>query len=204
MTSSNYKELKKLLDNIKNLPDDKLSYIKKEFEFILNKTDAVFQNKNHKTSKLKDIDIDINIKKLIKLIWKCDIDTNNSCENNVPKNYIWICFDSFSDFYNFMSIVTANIDPDLMDRILYSHESDLDSWIYNLNMNDSRLYFSAFDNDLSNDSNNNENDESDYINYHNKHPYILEPCFSVRFPKKDYNFVCNQFENYISSKKNEN
>jgi len=196
MNNSEIKELDILFNEIKNYPPSKLLFFKKELNHLINKINASYENKNHATSKINDIDIDKNIKKLIKLIWKCDIDTNNSCEDNVPKNYIWISFDSYNDFYKFISIITINLDPDTFDRILYSQESDLDSWIYDINMNDSRL-FKDFDD--SNDS-----EHENYMEYHNNHPYIIEPSFSVRFPKKDYNFVCNQLNNYLKAKKDEN
>ena len=84
--------------------------------------------RNHKTQKVKckcddhfhDVNIDVNIAPLIKEIWEANINTHNSCENDIRfNNYALIEFSSGSSFEKFVSIVCdvdskiKNDEPDI-------------------------------------------------------------------------------------------
>lgn len=58
------------------------------------------------------IEIDAKISDLMECIWMCDINTFNSCENNVPKNYIWIEFSHYCDLQKFQNILFGGLDND--------------------------------------------------------------------------------------------
>jgi len=70
----------------------------------------------HKTKRVvwghQEADIDCGIAKLVLELWKADIDTCNSCENNVPKGWVWIEFATTCDAAHFMSIVARVYDED--------------------------------------------------------------------------------------------
>lgn len=91
----------------------------------------------HQTKKLNDIDIDCKIYKLIKLIWESDIETVNSCENNVPDGFIWIEFSTYIDFYRFMDIVTNDCNVEDLKRMMndrnYNYEN---AWIFDMVFHD--------------------------------------------------------------------
>ena len=62
-------------------------------------------------------EIDENIADLILLCWKHGIKTIMSCENNVPKNWVWINFEFTEDLEKFVSIVSLNKENQIYFRI---------------------------------------------------------------------------------------
>ena len=75
---------------------------------------SIAKKSPHKTVELEYddeiIDIDKNISDLMECLWVCDIQTVNSCENNIPKNYIWIEFLDFFDLERFQDILFTGMD----------------------------------------------------------------------------------------------
>ena len=138
------------------------------------------KTKPHDTIKLQHFsgftcNIDKNIAELIKYIWLCNIDTNNSCEDNVPKNYIWIQFASASDLQKFLNIVFKNIK---LPNDIYNRATEAfpyrqkNAWIYNINI-----------------------DEDEEVD-------ICDDLFihvSLRFPKEDYKWICSRFKKYLKN-----
>lgn len=111
----------------------------------------------------KMIDIDENIADLIQEIWKADIKTENSCESNVPADYIWIQFSDNDSLIKFIDIVSTNIEKgDLFYRMLCS--IGIDAW-------DIKRNFYRSNN-------------------------VLEENYSIRFPKKDYDYVLGKMKEY--------
>ncbi|BCS83120.1 hypothetical protein QLL95_gp1003 [Cotonvirus japonicus] len=145
----------------------------------------------------KKIPIDTGIARLIKYMWMCDINTTNSCENNIPENYIWIEFLSAVHLENFLKIVFKDIDcKSKIYRRANSRYSYLPTiygqkesasvganvWIYNM---------LTYDNCLLSSEQNIENQETKINEI-----YVLT---SLRFPKSDYQWICKRFENYIKN-----
>ena len=140
-------------------------------------------NKSHKMVPVKhpdgeECEIDEQISELISHLWRNNIKTYNSCQDNIPKNYIWIEFFDYQSFQDFMEIVIGIIDPLQHERILYSEKHVKNSWIYNVNFNDSSILSIEEDN-ISDD---------DTI-------FLLPTSFSVRFPKLDYPMILHIFKN---------
>ena len=69
------------------------------------------------------IEIDTYIAPLIRQIWAVGIDTLNSCEENVPRGYIWIEFATSEDLREFLAIVF--IDP---ESPAYNHAFGLEEY----------------------------------------------------------------------------
>ncbi len=136
------------LDNIKNrlltnpsiLNNKYLIYpIIEEYEYILNNSE---ENHfiAHETIKLKYnnqyIDIDKKIAPLITEIWKAGFKTNNSCQNNVPRGYIWISFNDSIDMKKFINIIFQgkNNKEDIIVRGLDSPCYTPNSWKYKIDI----------------------------------------------------------------------
>ncbi|MCJ7571732.1 MAG: hypothetical protein MUO82_07630 [Candidatus Thermoplasmatota archaeon] len=107
--------------------------------------------KEHKTVSLfnpfikKDEEIDENIAELIECLWKLDIETSNSCENNVPLGYIWIEFLCGYDAEKFLDIVGRFIYKDKADvykvddlyqRMNRPSDESPNQWLYNCDLMD--------------------------------------------------------------------
>lgn len=171
-------EIKTKIMNSDNLMSiSAINTVFKEFDFVILENIAAFASiRNHKTIKIKHnnqiINIDENISELIGLIWKCDIETEMSCENNIPFDYIWICFSTFSDYKKFMRIVINKEDKalsntDILGRVMSGSRSRgyiPNAWIYDILNDNNRFRVSA------------------------------------RFPKIDYPFVVDRFKKFIENK----
>ncbi|ARF11182.1 hypothetical protein Klosneuvirus_1_39 [Klosneuvirus KNV1] len=166
-------------------------------KFEIMKYQASIKNKNHKTVKVKYdeayivkekeiiptthvkqyIDIDKNIAPLIKELWKAHIDTMNSCENNIPIDYIWIEFSSETDYNQFIEIILLdeNYGDDRTQRILGISNNIYKSWYKDIHHD---VFFDDKDGVINN-----------VIN-----------SVSLRFPKDDYEFVLNKIKNHNKKK----
>lgn len=87
-------------------------YLKEEFKevsHLLDICEASWMDIQHPTVSMDyngdSIDIDEDIAELIGLIWKSGIATYMSCQDNVPKGYIWIMFATAEDMRKFYSVV---------------------------------------------------------------------------------------------------
>ena len=111
------------------------------------------------------IEVDEKIGKLLISLWENKISTDNSCESNVPDDYIWISFSSCDDFEKFINMIIKWINennPTDIDRILDHEFKSFDCWDYKINMYDEDNY--------------------------------LDITCSVRFPWYDLEWVENVFE----------
>jgi hypothetical protein len=176
---------KQLLSKISDIFDDINSDITNQ-KIIINETSdhilhmikkevSSFIRSNHETIKvysphvLQYIDIDKSIAPLIKAIWDNGIQTTNSCEDNNPKNYIWIAFESSAEFNKFMTIILKDIeDKDINDKydMIGSRTGQYgikDGWYYDIS-------FDTYDEEVFSD-------------------------ISVRFPQKDYEYVLKKLQN---------
>jgi hypothetical protein len=135
----------------------------------------------------EEIEVDKKLTKLLTGIWSHGIGTTNSCEGNVPRGYVWICFSSMTDFEMFANKIGEYLinnkkeDYDFIDRVLGTNLSKDDVWDYKINLN----IFNPNDYDSNDDS----NDESDNQTEND----VFDSGVSVRFPFKDLKWVENIF-----------
>lgn len=166
--------IKKLLEDVE---DPILTKI------IVNTYDAVrFRTRNevieehHETIFLhvKDMeaDIDIKIAPLISEIWKTGIITYNSCENNIPANYVWI---EFADYEHAKKFI---------DYISYDLSRTAPMYYRMMGEDEPRWIFGMLPHEL--------NDDPDY-----KHDnaYIVY-TISIRFPQCDLEEVYERFKSW--------
>ena len=129
------------------------------------------------------IDIDRGIVELMCHIWRAGIRTSNSCENNVPTDYVWIQFRDTKDLKKFINITFRDIErtSGIYDRSL-SEDYDpknCDRWVYNYDLRDVVQ------------------DIEDFDIVKNDHDALNLYCFaSVRFPKYDYSYILEQFKKH--------
>ncbi|XWV25107.1 hypothetical protein QJ856_gp0669 [Tupanvirus deep ocean] len=162
---------KKIIKNIKHEVNKDISS-KKE------------NNQGHKTVQVKHpkynyiCDIDKGISELINYLWTAGIDTNNSCENNVPDGYMWICFRKQEDLEKFLNILFKGADHDnkIYLRACFSKKYNENAWIY------------------------------DYYIFQDFAPgegkvRSVYSSISLRFPKSDYEWMVHQIKTYLISQK---
>lgn len=118
------------------------------------------------------MDIDTNIAPLLEYLWLNKISTIHSCENNVPNNYIWICFKTANDLELFLEIVFEGLHSgdNFYDRG-FPGWGKQDGWYYTDNAR---------------------------RNKQNK----VSISISVRFPQKDYDTVLEKLKSYYEHKNN--
>lgn len=130
--------------------------------------------------------VDEKIADLILNLWKMDIITILSCQNNVPKNYVWIEFFSAEDAERFLNIV-AEYDED-MDSIyqnIVGRWSDLKhEWIYDVHPVDFGV---TYDYDK-----NNKFVEKTFDGNH-----AFQFNIAIRFPNKHLQFVKDKVEKAV-------
>lgn len=136
------------------------------------------------------LDIDKNIAELIECLWKLDIKTTNSCENNVPVDYVWIKFFSGVDAETFLEIIGKHIykdkadkyeDDDLYQRIKRSTNERPNQWLYSCELVD---YSESIIND-------------DVVMDNEFGGFFIS--ISVRFPQKDYPVVLNALKQELNT-----
>lgn len=125
----------------------------------------------------RQAEVDEAITGLIETLWKLDIDTMMSCQNN--NGQIWICFAYSLDAQKFLEVCVTpkpreGDDPTLVDRILGDND-DGDGWKYD-----------TFPLDWS-------EDDDIYI------PLAI----SIRFPRKDYDEVLGRCLAYWATSEEE-
>jgi len=122
-------------------------------------------------------EIDEDIAELVLNCWRLGIMTNNSCQNNIPDNWVWLCFNGAINAQYFMSIVapTYSEDPNSIYYRIGHHDED-NSWQYDSHLDDHNV------------EGHEENDE-----------WVEKPMspvsnfsfdISVRFPRTDLEAVC--------------
>jgi hypothetical protein len=114
------------------------------------------------------VKIDTKIAPLISELWKAGINTSNSCEDNVPANFVWVEFPGVG-MHNFMTILSVygGQKSDIYNHIV-GNGSDMTDWIYSTNVHD------------MNEDNDSDSDTDDFD---------AKIYMSVRFPIKDLNEV---------------
>jgi len=89
----------------------------------------------HETVKLKHfskdelVEIDVKIAPLIKELWRLKINTENSCENNVPIGFVWIQFSTSDDMKRFFDIAIKNNKLYNKIRINFCCDNFSENWV---------------------------------------------------------------------------
>ena len=106
-------------------------------KLILGKKPHKKQGAHHQTVPIlyprrgEEVEIDCGIAELMNEIWKQGIWTNNSCENNKPDGYVWICFDMDKHLRKLLGIVFDDVDSRAaVYRRAFSPDAK-HKWIYN-------------------------------------------------------------------------
>jgi hypothetical protein len=135
-------------------------------------------------------DVDEGIADLIVELWKADIDTFMSCQDNRPKGYVWIQFASAYDGDAFLNIVAQN--PELEGQTLYNRIHNRwdvikKTWRYSI---------AVFDYGLI-------EDEGEDNTLEESHTGDVELRFtvSIRFPLSDYETVLSRMVEHNKSRK---
>ena len=96
-----------------------------------------FQTIPHETKSVADpqsltgafIQIDKSIAPLISALWHLGIGTLNSCEDNVPKNYVWIEFDDSSSVNAFLNIIQKSATEHLI-KCMAGECDEYSQWLF--------------------------------------------------------------------------
>jgi hypothetical protein len=129
----------------------------------------------------QEADIDLAIASLILNLWKLDIHTMNSCEDNVPKGFVWIEFVSVYDAERFLDIVAkySKGKGSVYGRITgWYCDAELEAWIYN-----THVFDYGVDEEFSND---------DVISTTFSGQHQFQFSMSIGFPRRDLRFVKKQ------------
>jgi hypothetical protein len=109
---------------------------------------------NHKTRLIKhgdmEAEVDLKIADLILNLWKLELMTTNSCEDNNPKDWIFIEFASTSDAEQFLNICANEFSKDynsLYYKIRHQYHLAKDPWKYQVIIRDENICVSADEND---------------------------------------------------------
>jgi hypothetical protein len=125
--------------------------------------------------------IDVEIADLISNLWKLDLMTFNSCQDNVPKGFVWIEFGSVYDAEQFLNYVSeySEESESVYCRITrkWGDTTDLD-WQYATHIHDFGV-----DEELT-------DDDAFLETFTGKHE--IHFSMSVRFPHSDLLFVEGQ------------
>ena len=166
-----------MINSAKTLPNE----LKGEIVHLLERK---YKTNKHKQVKiycpyyLTKIEVDEKLVELLKLVWKNNIMTGNSCQDN-PLGYIWLNFIGYKDFDKFMSIVADKLNIDAFNRMLTTNPIGKTDWIYNIH----------FRNNTDIDSEEEGDEEPEYT-----YEYT---SFSVRFPHSDLQYVIDKLRDNL-------
>lgn len=126
----------------------------------------------------QEAEIDIEIADLILNLWKLELDTFNSCQDDVPRGFVWIQFASAYDAEMFLNYVSEySEEPNsVYGRITraWGDPTDLD-WLYTPHIEDYGVDEKVMDDDTI---------LSTFTGQHE-----IQFSISVRFPHSDLAFV---------------
>jgi hypothetical protein len=132
----------------------------------------------HVIYKDQEADIDVDIAVLVLNLWKLGIHTVNSCQDNVPKGFVWIEFLSTFDAEQFLDSVADYYDePDSLYQRMkrdWGDETPMD-WQYSPFLRDYGVDLVPV------------GDREGYTTFNGSHQFNFS--MSVRFPREDLEFV---------------
>jgi hypothetical protein len=134
-------------------------------------------------------EIDVDIADLVLNLWKLGLRTSNSCQDSVPKGFVWISFCSSDDAEQFLNLV-AEYDEEpgsVYDRMTRAggDTTDLD-WRFDTDLTDFGVDMEYPDDDTF---------EPKFTGEHD-----MRFSTSVRFPRSDLHFVKNRILKAVTAK----
>lgn len=149
---------------------------------------------NHPTTTISHegmtAEVDEMIAPLILNLWRLGINTDLSCQDNVPDKWVWIMFSSANDAEYFLAIAAKefNSDPEsLYNRIRQQWECNSECWKYSAHPRDLNVdCFETGDNSIDEEP------------YEDSSPEFLF-SISVRFPQSDLSAVEANVEGCLNS-----
>lgn len=129
-------------------------------------------------------EVDVDIADLILDLWKLDITTINSCQDNVPSGWVWVEFFSSGDAEMFLSLVSKYENrPGTMYNRIREADDDQFNWKYKVHPTDFGVNEFFIDENTV---------DEEFIGPH-------EFCFSfsIRFPQRDLTKVKNRIHNTV-------
>ncbi|AYV84193.1 MAG: hypothetical protein Hyperionvirus19_17 [Hyperionvirus sp.] len=151
-------------------------------------SNTVLETDSHETVVLdffgNEVEIDKKISQLIQELWKADIITRLSSEDNVPEGYVWIQFDTLVDFAKFMDVIFLGEDykNDVFKRSISDFCYPGKKWKFRVNISGEDDYMD-------------DNDDGGFENAKNIVKNIrLNP--SVRFPHEDQPYVYEKIKKF--------
>jgi hypothetical protein len=174
-------------------PDDVLA----EFSYIIDTCEASKRQDEHPTEELwcpmsrEHFQIDTMIAPLMKEIWKAGWRTLNSCQDNIPRGYIWIDFRHASHLEKFLN---ALFKEEMDDNEVYRRTQTLEflpgSWKYKFH------HWTLFGSHYQSESEwESDEDTPDF----DPEPILsMRTSVSLRFPQTDLAFVYDKLVAYNS------
>jgi hypothetical protein len=127
------------------------------------------------------VQIDKKIAPLMKELWEAKIETSNSCEDNVPKGYVWIEFANEQSFRRFMNIMFKKefCKNDIFRRAVSGWDTDGKCWKFNINVDSQDNYVDYETGEIANPD---------------ARCKEVKLWHSVRFPHKDLEYVIGKIK----------
>jgi hypothetical protein len=145
----------------------------------------------HKTKHIRyedqEADIDGEIADLILNLWRLEISTLNSCQDNLPKGFVWIEFGSAYDAEQFLDYVAQYCEEpgSVYDRMTRAWGDDMPlDWRYEPHLRDYGV-----DEHLVN------HDGIEAI-FSGRHEFNF--AISIRFPRQDLEFVKSRIQEAVA------
>ncbi len=122
-----------------------------------------------------EADIDVDIADLILNLWKLQIRTVNSCQDNVPRGFVWIEFAYASGAERFLTFVAEySEDPYSVYRRMYGDTTAPKGWRYRPHLEDFGVDIAVINDTVSE-------------TFEGSHGFNFS--MSVRFPRSDLKYV---------------
>jgi hypothetical protein len=147
--------------------------------------------RKHPTKRVKykdlEADIDLDIADLVLNLWKLEVDTVNSCQDNAETGFVWIAFDSTYGAEEFLNYVAEySEEPDSVYQRMNREWGDatLMDWKYTPSLKDHGVDERV------------ESDDTISSTFTGSHGFMFS--MSVRFPRADLEFAKERISTAIS------
>lgn len=132
----------------------------------------------------REAEVDEKLADLILNLWKLNINTVMSCQNNEPKNYVWIMFASVIDAELFMNTVAefAGGKTSVYQKMMLNWENVKNEWMYGASPIDLGVTYT---------------EGKDFVDEEFSGMHNIVFSVSVKFPSKHLKFVENKIEKAV-------